>query len=525
MIVAVLLFVIPLKKTVRIFAAVSQAALFGFALYVFFLCKDGETITRVGNFGDFLGITLRADTLTSVFLMLTSFVFLVATIYCFSDNYSRLFWFFLFVWQGLLNGVFLSNDVFNVFVLIEVATIVVAALIMFNRDNRSMYDGMVYLMLDIVAMQFFLFGAGYIYKLTGTLDMTLAAQLMAHIDKSSLILPFALIMTPISLKCALIPLFSWLPKAHGTPGAPSAVSAVLSGLHIKCGVYLFIRFQDVFSGIDSSLFFLLVGIITGVVGFILAISQTDIKLILAYSTISQIGMIITGLSIQHSYAHTGALYHAINHAFFKAALFLGAGVLIEAYGARNINQIRGVLRRYPLVGAAIVMAVCGITGAPLFNGSISKYFIMTDTNAFVSAALIFINLGTIITFIKFSTILFGGRKLESEIIVAPVKIPMAKQITVLVLSSLCFVGGIFGEGFIHFLFNITVDVDAAGYLEKTGLFAISAIAGYLIFRFFVDKHPFFKHIRGLDMNFRWMCASIGGFFAAVLLFTRFFAVL
>ena len=510
-VIGILLFVLPLKKTARAVAAVAQAALFGFAFYIFLMCKDGDIITRVGNYAEAMGIVLKVDTLASVFLMLTSFIFLVAIVYCFNEKFSRLFWFFLFVWQGLLNSVFMSNDIFNIFVLVEVATVVVAVLIMFSRDNRSMYDGMVYLMVNIVAMQFYLFGAGYIYKLTGTLDMTAAADAISQLDKSSLILPVALIMTSISLKCALMPLFSWLPKAHGTPGAPSAVSAILSGLHIKSGVYLFIRFQVVFSELDMSGFFLIVGMITGIAGALFALSQTDVKLMLAYSTISQVGMIMIGLNVSEIHSYTGSVYHIFNHALFKSALFLCAGAVTHAYGTRDIRQIRGVLRRYPLVGVASVMAILGIVGTPFFNGSISKYFITSAASWAVEGPIILINLGTIIVFIKYSTMLFG--RCDST---TPVKIDKCMQASILALGILCLAGGIFGEQSIEFLFNVEVSVDAAGYLAKAGLFAASVVAGYFIFKYFVDKHPFFMRIRGFDMSFRWMCASIGGFFAVML---------
>ena len=374
-VIGILLFVIPIRKPARVVAAAAQAALFGFAFYVFLMCKSGDITTRVGNYEGLMGIALRVDTLASVFLMLTSFIFLVATVYCFNEKFSRLFWFFLFVWQGLLNSVFMSNDIFNIFVLVEVATVVVAVLIMFTRDNRSMYDGMVYLMINIIAMQFYLFGTGYIYKLTGTLDMAAAAEAIALLDKASLVLPVALVMTGVSLKCALMPLFSWLPKAHGTPGAPSAVSAILSGLHIKSGVFLFIRYQAIFAQVDMSGFFLAAGIITGLAGALFALSQTDVKLMLAYSTISQVGLIMIGLNVPEVHAYTGSVYHIFNHALFKSALFLCAGALTHAYGTRDVGQIRGVLKRYPLVGVASIMAILGIIGTPFFNGSISKYFI------------------------------------------------------------------------------------------------------------------------------------------------------
>jgi multicomponent Na+:H+ antiporter subunit D len=343
--------------------------------------------------------------------------------------------------------------------------------------------------------------------------MEAAAKALSEIDKNALILPYALIMTAISLKCALLPLYNWLPKAHGTPSAPSAVSALLSGVHIKGGVYLFIRTQSLFAEIDVSMFFLVIGIVTGIAGFVRAITQSDIKLILAYHTISQVGMIMASLNIGDSYAYTGGLYHAFNHAIFKSALFLSAGIIIKVYGTRCIYDIRGVFRRLPLVGVATLMAVLGITGAPLFNGSISKYFIMSGTNWLVSALLIFINLGTIISFIKYSRILLGHYEADDK----AVKVKMGEQVAILILGALCFIGGIFGEEFIGFLFNVQVSVDSAGYFEKTLLYMASVVAGYLVYKYYVLRSSLLKRLREVDIGFRGMCMLMGGFFAAVMI--------
>jgi len=318
-------------------------------------------------------------------------------------------------------------------------------------------------------------------------------------------------MVTIALKCALLPLFSWLPKAHGTPGAPPAVSALLSGVHIKSGVYLFIRFQEVFDMVAATQFFMVLGIITGIGGFILAMSQTDIKLILAYHTVSQVGLIMTGLNMPDYISQTGALYHVFNHAFFKGGLFLSAGLLIKSYGTRDVYQIRGVLKRYPVLGAATIMAILGITGAPLFNGMISKYFITYGANPLMNGVLIFMSLGTIISFVKYSTML-GGEP-AGEV----VTIDRNKQFAVLILGVMCFVGGIFGGQFIYFLFGVSTDLSLRGYFEKVGIFALSLIAGYLIYKHYVSKSKLMKKVKAIDLNFKSICVSIGGVFAIILL--------
>ena len=509
---AIFLYLFSGANSGRIIAMVVQLGLVAYSYYLFILSQAGDVVTVVGGYQGVMGVVLRADTLSSVFILLTTFMFLVASIYSFNQENGKFFWLLMFLWQSSLIGIFLSRDIFNVFVLIEVVTLVVAILIMFNRDNRSMYDGIIYLMVNVVAIKFYLFGAGYVYMLTGVLDMDMAAIVLreGH-PPSAQILPYAFIMVTIALKCALMPLFSWLPKAHGTPGAPPAVSALLSGVHIKSGVYLFIRFQEVFEPVAATEFFMVLGIVTGITGFILAMSQSDIKLILAYHTVSQVGLIMTGLNMPDYISQTGALYHVFNHAFFKGGLFLSAGLIIKSYGTRDVYAIRGVLKRYPVLGAATIMAILGITGAPLFNGMISKYFIGYGANPLMNGILIFMSLGTIISFVKYSTMLTGEPTGET------IKIDINKQAAVLILGVLCFIGGVFGGQFVYFLFAVPTDIGLAGYLEKVGIFALSLIAGYLIYKHYITKSKLMKKVKAIDLNFKSICASIGGVFAIILL--------
>ena len=512
---AIFLYLFSSANVGRILAITAQLGLVCFSYYLFMLSHDSDIVTMVGGYHGVMGVVLRADTMSAVFILLTTFMFLIASIYSFNQENGKFFWFLMFLWQSSLIGIFLTRDFFNVFVLIEVVTLVVAILIMFNRGTRAMYDGIIYLMVNIVAIKFYLFGVGYVYMLTGVLDFGVAAAVLQEYHPTSAqILPYAFIMVTVALKCALLPLFSWLPKAHGTPGAPPAVSALLSGVHIKSGVYLFIRFQDVFQGVAATEFFMVLGIVTGIGGFILAMSQSDIKLILAYHTVSQVGLIMTGLNMPDYISQTGALYHVFNHAFFKGGLFLSAGLLYKAYGTRDVYRIRGVLKRYPLLGAATIMAILGITGAPLFNGMISKYLITYGAqHPVMNGVLIFMSLGTIISFVKYSTML-GGQPLKE---IADVKIDMYKQIAVLVLGFMCLVGGIFSGQFVYFLFRVQTDVSLAGYFEKVGIFAASLVAGYFIYKYYVSKSKLFKKIKVFDLSFRSICVSIGGVFAIILL--------
>lgn len=502
------------NKNMKIFSILLQVIFFVATVINFLHVKKYGTLTEnLGGWTNYTGITLRMDILASVMVMLVAFLFLAFLIYDYSQKYvNKLFLFTFLILQSLITGIILANDLFNIYVLLEVSSIVVSILIMFKKDSRSLYDGIVYLLINIVAMTFFLFGVGFLYKTFGVLDLSAVREGIALVeDPSSLVLPYSLMITAAGLKSALMPLFSWLPKAHGTPGAPSIVSALLSGLYVKTGLYLFIRIQEMFSpAINTSNFFMLMGFLTGVVGFILALSQTDIKLILSYSTISQIGLIMIGINYPQKDSYFGAMYHIVNHAFFKTTLFLITGIIIEKYGTRNINKIRGVFKRMPFISVAAFLAILGITGAPFFNGSFSKYLMKTAiSESPLEYGIILLNLGTVLYCLKFLSIFKSGSDKT------PLKVDNYRKAVTVVLALMCFIGGVFGEYFVKFLFNYTVDFDWLYYFQNVILFVFTTFTGLIIYKFLIPKMVWLTKIKGIEMDFNNVCLSIAIFFLVV----------
>jgi multicomponent Na+:H+ antiporter subunit D len=502
-------------KHAKYVVLVMQSVFFAISFYIFYYVKiHGEMIDLLGGYDLGISIALRCDRVSAALILLNAFLFTCMIFFNYHKEYmNKLFLFLFLALQGLINGIFLSNDLFNIYVLTELSTIVVSILIMFKKDNQSIYDGMVYLLTNLVAMTFFLLGIGYIYKIFGSLDLTVIGDRMVYIeDPKFLILPYSLIITAVGLKAALMPLFSWLPRAHGTPSAPSIVSAILSGLYVKCGVYLFIRTNVLFQPVlDTTHIFLVIGFLTAVIGFVFALSQTDIKLILAYSTVSQIGLIIFGLSLNHEYSYEGSIYHILNHAIFKSVLFLTAGMIIEEYETRDIREIRGVFRRMPFVAIVTIMAILGITGAPLFNGSISKYLIQKGTyvSDLLEYGLILINVGTIMCFVKYASMLMGpltGEKYSPR---------FNQKIVIGLLGLTCFVGGIFGANFIEFLFNVDVQISIDGYIRKSIIYVVSLVFGVFFYRVLYHRLGLFNKIREIELPFNEICLSIVIFFACL----------
>ncbi len=375
---------------------------------------NSQTI-YIGNW-EAVGISLRTDTLSMSFVFLTLFSWWMVILYTFNKNEDHHdFLFFLMFLQGVFLGLLQTNDLFNMFVFVELTTIIVTILIAYNKSGKSFRAGLYYLLINTSGVLAFLIGIIFIYNTFGSINIQTVTLAMSDYGQTTLMrFTFVLMMAGISVKAALFPVFTWLPKAHGA--AKAGISALLSGLVVKGGLYLFIRITSMFSNADYQYanFFYVIGVITAITAIILAISQNDLKQMLAYSTVSQIGLIIIGLSSSDPNVYSGGLLHIFNHALFKILLFMGVGMIISVYHSKNATQIRGVFRSMPLVSAAMILAMLSITGAPLLNGFISKSAIMygfatTDARYWI---LFIANIGTATLFIKMSQIFFGKQSLS-----------------------------------------------------------------------------------------------------------------
>lgn len=367
--ISLIIYLIPYKKINYISILVQIGALVLAIRNLIFIKSTGVPIEiNIGGSG-LMGISLYADSISSLFVVLVTWLFLIFNIFSATDYmHDKLFKFLFLTLESLIILLFLSRDLFNIFISIEISIIISAILIMYKRDSRSIYDGLLYLMTNTTGMMFFLLGIAIIYRICGGLDIDFLKSSIAKLDARTLAIPYALLLAGTGIKCAVIPVFSWLPKAHGTPGAPPIVTAILSGIYIKSSIYLYIRMRDMFySVINMDDFFMMIGLITSIFGFVFALCQVDLKMILAYHTISQLGLMMIALSIDTPIAQAGGMYHIINHALFKSLLALSAGAIIKQYNTRNLYDINGVMKTMPFAGIATLVGILGITGAPFFQ--------------------------------------------------------------------------------------------------------------------------------------------------------------
>lgn len=332
------------------------------------------------------GIEYSIDPLGALLLLLTAFVALAALAYARAAAPAELeaerlpyFYSCILLFTSGLTGIIITGDIFNLYVFIEISSLAGYALIAAGRRKEALIASYNYLILGTIGATFILLGIGYLYVAAGTLNIADLRERLPQVYHTKTVLTgFAFLMVGLSIKTALFPLHSWLPDAY--THAPSPVSALLAAAGTKVGIYAMIRvlftvFKPEFNPSTVPMATLLAWLAcAGIIyGALMALAQTNIKRLLAYSSVSQIGYIILGAAIANQSALTGSLLHLINHALMKASLFMCAGAILLSIGAEKTGDLRGLGRRMPLTMAAFTAAAASLTGLPLTAGFISKW--------------------------------------------------------------------------------------------------------------------------------------------------------
>jgi multicomponent Na+:H+ antiporter subunit D len=288
----------------------------------------------------------------------------------------------LLLCQGGLLGLALTGDLFNVFVLLEIASLASYVLIAMGRWRRSLIAAFQYLIIGTIGSSFILIGIGMAYMMTGTLNMAdLAVRLPPVEETRTVLAAFAFLTVGISIKLALFPLHSWLPDAYTY--APSAVSAFIASSSTKVVFYLLVRiiftvFGVAFAFSDLALNAVLRPLALAAIGVAstVAIFQSNIKRLLAYSSIAQIGYMVLGLSFGSVHGLTAGIVHMFNHGLMKGGLFLAVGCLMYRVGSVRLEDLRGVARRMPWTMAAFVVGGLNLIGVPGTAGFVTKWYLV-----------------------------------------------------------------------------------------------------------------------------------------------------
>lgn len=395
-------------------------------------------IYQIGKWSIPLGINLVLDGLSALMLLAIGVVSAAAMLYSarYMERYtakSKYLSLFLLMVAGM-NGVVLSGDIFNLFVFLEIASLASYALVGFGCEHEELEAAFKYMVLGSVGSVFILFAVALVYGNTGTLNMAYISQAIHKAGtgiNAGLSFALALFIVGFGLKTALVPFHAWLPDAHSS--APAPISAMLSGIIIKTlGVYALVRIVFNVFGVSVQIGWLIVvlGLLSMVAGAFLAIGQWDIKRLMAYSSISQIGYVILGIglgatliakggeNVKWAYlALLGGLFHLANHAVYKSLLFLTSGSVEMATGTRDLRQMGGLAERLPYTRATCTIASASIVGIPPFSGFWSKLILVIAAIQaqfyWIAAIIVFVSLCTLIMYLKVQRYAFLGELPEN----------------------------------------------------------------------------------------------------------------
>jgi len=450
------------KEFHRFFAPLTLLSLLLMSIYAYVNLGSSSIQYTLGGWGMEkgipVGIYMVLDGFSVLMLCIINLLGFIALFYSLSymakytaqRNYYSLF---CLIIAGM-NGVVLSGDLFNICVFLEVSVIASYALVAFGVGKTELEASYRYQVLGSLGFMLILLAVGLIYWKTKTLNIAD----IRHVFENGYSKPFyifvqVMLIAGFGLKAAIIPFHAWLPDAHSS--APSPISAMLSGVLIKAvGIYVLIRLffnMFVFSQ-EIALVLTSLGAVSMVVGSLLAIVQWDVKRLLAYSSISQIGYVVMAMGMgillllkgnseaAAILAIGGAIYHMINHAVFKGLLFMNAGAIEHRLDTRNLKEMGGLSKAMPVTSTTSFVASMSISGIPPFNGFFSKLIIIVaaiNGRFYLLAALaILVSIITLAYFLKFQRFAFYnkpfGKALEK---IREVPFPMS--ISMIVLATLC----------------------------------------------------------------------------------------
>jgi len=399
---AICCFAFPGRHVPRVGMAASLAVLALSVMLLMHVWEHGHVRLELGGWASPLGIGLRLDGLGALFLLLTAMVGVLVGLYAtgyFAYNptqsaLGRRFWpIWLLLWGGL-NGVYLCSDVFNAYVLLEVAGLAAVGLTVLTGSTPVLTAGLRYLLAAMFGSLLYLLGVALLYAAYGRLDFHLLGMVVT--PEPAALTAFGLMVFGLLIKSALLPFHFWLPPAHSMATPP--VSAILSALVIKTSFFLLLRiwfivFPAVTEPMASSTphlsltpgqFLGFLGSLTVLWGSLQAVRQIRLKLLLAYSTVSQMGYLFLlfallsapGAEAWNALTWTGTVFHAFSHGLAKAALLLAAGCLALAMGTDDLEAMRDIAGRMPVVTFTLAVAGVSLMGLPPSAGFVSKWMLL-----------------------------------------------------------------------------------------------------------------------------------------------------
>lgn len=412
----------------------------------------------------------HADSLSALLVVLVSAIGLIATIY--SVRYMRhlvkegglphtttegrltAYYGWLMLFLSTMLWACVSNNIIMLYVAVEASTIASGLLVAFYWDRRALEAGYKYLMLLTVGITFSLFGCVLVYaagaSVIGGAKGLLISELKAAagaFPAATVALASAFLIVGFGTKAGIAPFHPWLPDAHAE--APTPVSALLSGVMLKVAIYAMVRTVSLFypNHAPVAMFVLSLGMFTLVIGDLMALAQDDLKRMLAYSSVSQMGYVMMGLGIGTQIGIYAGLFHVLNHALAKSLLFLAAGAVMYSSGARAISQLGGLAKKMPVTSFCFFVGALALAGVPPFNGFQSKLALFVAGAESGDWWAVIIGIGgsllTVVVLVKAAKTIFWGKLSEKTSAPTVREAPLSLCAGMVVLAVLCLAIGIY----------------------------------------------------------------------------------
>jgi multicomponent Na+:H+ antiporter subunit D len=334
--------------------------------------SDGIAAVQLGGWPVPLGITLAVDLMAAMFLVVSVLTVLAVLVFAIGQDADQRAVFhpaYLVLTAGVSLS-FVTGDLFNLFVAFEMMLIASYVLITLGATREQIRAGMTYVVINLTASTLFIASTGWVYAATGTLNLAELATIFPGLPETVRLALGLVFLVVFGVKAAIFPLFGWLPDSY--PTAPTSITAVFAGLLTKVGVYAIIRTQTIFGLEELGTLVLVIAGITMVVGVLGAIAQDDVKRILSFHIISQIGYMIMGLGLYTVAGLAGAVIYVVHQIPVKTVLFLVGGLVEHTTGTGALRRVGGMLRRAPVIAVLFLLPALSLAGVPPFSGFVAK---------------------------------------------------------------------------------------------------------------------------------------------------------
>lgn len=433
---------LQVQRTISLVALVVSLAS-SIAVLVEVVRGDAIVVSRLGGWPAQVAITLVADRLAAMMLVVSIAVVVVVLVYSIGqqakDEHSRAYHPVYLVLAAGLAQVFLAGDLFNLFVAFELLLVASYVLLTLEGTDSQIRSGVTYVVLNVLESTILLTGIGLIFAATGTVNMAELPARLAELPDGVRTGLNLLLLLAFGIKAAVFPLYFWLPDSY--PAAPSSMTAVFAGLLTKVGVYTIIRTETLlFPGGQSTLLLVVAGF-TMIVGVLGAISHYNMKRLLSFHIVSQIGYMIMGIGLGTEAAIAATVFYLMHQIPVKTSLFLVEGIIERETGSSSFDQIDGLAKRSGLLAVLFLVPALSLAGLPPFSGFLAKFALIRagfDDASHVIVAVAIV--GSMLTFLSMTKIWIGLFWGEVRPEPAPDRVGVLRHHKVMSTASVLLVG-------------------------------------------------------------------------------------